>query len=341
MKITDDAEVRPAGGGAPVLPGAENGVHGMMSDARAGGTYAVLFRTHLWDDFVERQYQRLQARVGRGALFILVDETSGKVPVPHANIVSHSEAGVLALGLSGAGHGNLLWFNGDYPLYFFYEQHPGYDFYIMTEYDVGVQRPLDGIVDRMAQDATDLIALPNEDDVGTWPLTHTCRDAYAEEEIRKCLICIAAFSNRAVRRLYDRRLEMSKSEQAGLLRHWPYCEAFIPTEIALAGLGITSLAAFGPVERYDWSPAVIEAELPELAGQAFVHPVLDADRFVRHTMKNLWPPEGFFSKRNPVARNLRRAPISVYGPPLARALFRRVGAPFRGLLSALKPGGGT
>jgi len=67
---------------------------------------------------------------------------------------------VLGLGLSGAGHGNMLWFNGDYPLYYFYEQHGSYDYYVMTEYDVGVQRPLDDIVDRMARDGTDLVSGP-------------------------------------------------------------------------------------------------------------------------------------------------------------------------------------
>jgi hypothetical protein len=307
----------------------------MMSDTKIGSTYAVLFRTHFWDDYVERQYQRLRAVAGRGDVFILVDETNGPVPIPHPNVVPHTQASVLGLGLSGAGHGNMLWFNGDYPLYYFYEQHGSYDYYVMTEYDVGVQRPLDDIVDRMARDGTDLVGLPNEEEVAGWPLTHTCLDAYTEDEIKKCLICISMYSNRAVSRLFDRRLEMSKLEQAGLMQHWPYCEAFIPTEIALAGFKIASLAEFGPVDRYDWSPAVIESDLPDLAGQAFVHPVLDAHRFVQHTMKNLWPPEAFFTTQNPVARNLRRAPVSVYGPPLARALYRRAGAPLRKLSPGL------
>lgn len=43
----------------------------MTSDTEAANTYAVLFRTHFWDDYVERQYQRLRAQVGRGDVFIL------------------------------------------------------------------------------------------------------------------------------------------------------------------------------------------------------------------------------------------------------------------------------
>jgi len=64
----------------------------MMSDTKIGSTYAVLFRTHFWDDYVERQYQRLRAVAGRGDVFILVDETNGPVPIPHPNVVPHTQA---------------------------------------------------------------------------------------------------------------------------------------------------------------------------------------------------------------------------------------------------------
>ncbi len=301
----------------------------MDVNAKPAGRYAVLFRIHFWDEYAERQYQRLRAMVGDGDVFIVVDETSRAVPIPHGNVVSHTQAGVLALGLSGAGHGNVLWFNGDYPLYFFYQQHPQYDFYIMTEYDVVVQRKLDDVVERMAREGIDFVGLTKGETVADWPLASTCLDAYPADQIYKRLICIAMFSNAAVRRLFDRRLELSRQHEAGALRRWPYCEGFIPTEVAAAGLVMAELSQFGPTSRYDWTPAIVETELPELAEQAFLHPVLDPQRFVQHTMKDLWPPEAFFDPRNAVAGRLRRAPFKLYGPPLARALWRRAGAMFR------------
>lgn len=75
----------------------------MTLDAKTAGTYAVLFRTHFWDSYVERQYQRVRAKVGRGDLFILVDETSRPVSISHPNVVSHTQTSVLDLHLSGAG----------------------------------------------------------------------------------------------------------------------------------------------------------------------------------------------------------------------------------------------
>lgn len=303
----------------------------MNVNARPTSKYAVLFRTHFWDDYVERQYQRLLSHAGGGDIFILVDETSKSVSVPHPNVVPHTQKGVLDLGLYGGGHGNMLWFNGDYPLYYFYQQHNDYDYYIMTEYDVIVQRDLDDVVAQLSRDNVDLVGLSNTEAPADWPLTHTCLDAYAQDDIRKCLICIAMFSNRAIRRLFDRRLEMSQQWEAGLMQRWPYCEAFVPTEIAAAGFKMAELSKFGPIDRYDWKPAIVETDLPTLAGQAFAHPVLDAQRYVRHTMVDLWPPEAFFDPRNAVGRRLRRTPLSVYGPPLAEALWRRAGAPFRKL----------
>lgn len=312
----------------------DKGNAGMDVNTKANGNYAILFRTHFWDDYVERQYQRLLSVAGGGDVFILVDETSRPVPVPHPNVVPHTQQGVLDLGLAGAGHGNMLWFNGDYPLYYFYQQHSGYDYYVMTEYDVVVQRSLDDVVAQVERGGVDLVGLSNTEAPAVWPLAPTCRGVYSDDELRKCLICFSVFSNRAVRRLLDRRLEMSRQHEAGLMQRWPHCEAFIPTEVAAAGFKMAELSEFGPTSRYDWKPAIIETELPALAGQAFVHPLLNPQRYVPHIMVDLWPPEAFFDPRNAAGRRLRRAPISAYGPPLAQALWRRAGAPFRKLLLA-------
>lgn len=306
----------------------------MDATAKVSGSFAILFRTHFWDEYAERQYQRLLSVAGRGDVYVLVDETSRPVPIPHANVVPHTTRAVLDLGLSGAGHGNTLWFNGDYPLYHFYTRHDQYDFYIMAEYDVVALQSLDSMVDKAIRDGIDLVCLSNVEPVDEWPLTHTCRGVYRMEDIRKALICISLFSNKAVRTLLDRRRALSRQHEAGVLDAWPYCEAFIPTEIAAAGLKMAELSSFGTTERYDWKPAILEAELSALAGQGFIHPVLDEGRYVQHTMKDLWPPEAFFDPRNDVGRRLRRAPVRAYGAPVAQALWHRLGAPLR----KLRPG---
>lgn len=287
-------------------------------------SYAVIFRTHLWDDFVARQYDRLVARTRNGHVFILVDETSGPVRIDRDNVVRYTQSDVLNLGLAKAGRGNLLWFNGDYSLYAFFDRYRDYDYYIMTEYDVVVQVELDDVVAAADRAGHDFVGLSKGEPVSEWQFTETCLDAYDAAQVQKRLICIAMFSRRAVQHLFDRRLELSQEFRNGALRRWPYCEAYIPTELSVGGFKLAELSEFGPTDSYDWTGVVFEAELGALKGQAFVHPVLDPNRYVANTMKDSWPPESFFYMRSETRRKLRRVSLRDYGPPLARALRKRV-----------------
>ena len=54
--------------------------------------YAVLFKTHFWDDFVDSQFRQLQSRAGTDELFVVVDETPGPVPaIPHEKVLRITE----------------------------------------------------------------------------------------------------------------------------------------------------------------------------------------------------------------------------------------------------------
>jgi hypothetical protein len=115
----------------------------------------------------------------------------------------------------------------------------------------------------------------------------------------------------------------------GKIRRWPFCEAYIPTELSLRGLKMIELSRFGPTDFYDWRPAFVETDLPSMKKQAFVHPVLDPARYIDHTMKHAWPPEGFFYPGSGVGRRIRRVPPSVYLKPLTRALQKRFADGFK------------
>lgn len=295
----------------------------MDTEASPAPKYAVLFRTHLWDEYVARQLERLTAMARGGDVFVLVDDTNGRVEVPRQNVFRHTQDSVLGLGLGKAGYGNLLWFNGDYPLYAFFNENRNYGYYLMTEYDVVAQVGLDGMVSRLAKDGIDFVGLTKGESVAEWPHTDTCLDAYEPDQVRKRLICFAAFSRRAVDFLFHRRLDLSRDHRNGALRRWPYCEAFIPTELARGGFKLAELSEFGATDHYDWKPAIAEADIPLLRDQAFLHPVLDARRYVAHTLKDVWPPEAFFLPGSEVGRRLRRVPVQAYGPLLLRALWTR------------------
>lgn len=311
----------------------------MGTDTPAGSKYAVMLRTHIWDDYVARQYDRLVARTKNGRVFVLVDETSGRVEVNRDNVVRYTQDDLLALGLAKAGKGNLLWYNGDYSLYIFLSRHPDFDYYIMVEYDVVVNVEFDDVVAKARQEGIGFVGLTKDvEPIPEWNFTESCLDAYRMDQVQKRLICLAVFSKPAAQQLFDRRLELSRAYRNGEIQRWPYCEAYIPTELGVSGFKLAELTEFGPADHYDWLPAIAETDLGLLSAQAFIHPVLDAERYVAHTMKHTWPPESFFYLRSATRRRLQRVSPKFYGPVLARALRDRIASAFRNHVLGRLPG---
>ena len=311
----------------------------MGPDRPIGSRYAVMLRTHVWDDFVARQYDRLVAKTGDGQVFVLLDETNGRVEVDRDNVVRYTQGDLLALGLAKAGPGNLLWYNGDYSLYVFLDRYPDFDYYIMVEYDVTVNVALDDVVAKARREGIGFIGLSKDvEPIPEWSFTETCLDAYSMEQVQKRLICLAVFSAAAARQLFDRRLELSRAHARGGMRRWPYCEAYIPTELGVSGFKMAELTEFGRADHYDWLPAIAENDINLLRDQAFVHPVLDSERYVAHTMKDTWPPESFFYPRSATRRRLTRVSPRFYGPVLARALRERIASAFRNHVLGRLPG---
>jgi hypothetical protein len=91
--------------------------------------YAVVFRTHFWDEFCDRQLDRLRARVGSGDIYVMVDQTRGPVKgIPTEKVYPVTDQAILDAGFVAAGEGSLQWYSGDVPLYLFRSAYPDYDF---------------------------------------------------------------------------------------------------------------------------------------------------------------------------------------------------------------------
>lgn len=297
--------------------------------------YAVLFRTHFWDEFAQRQLDRLLSRVGQGHVYVLVDETAGKVHgIRHDRVVRLTESDVLAMGLPRAGTGSLFWFAGDYPLYYFFERCPGYAYYLQIEYDVTLNRDVDGLVRAVAADHADFIGLTKGEPVDEWAWLETCRDAYPAEQIRYKLICLSLFSNRALRRLLARRLDMAADFARGELASWPFCEGFIATEMAQPGFVSIELSRYGDTSQYDSWPPFVESDL-HATGGAFIHPVLDRPRYVASLLKYRVGIEGYLNVNSLLHRKLRRLPARDYAGTLALSFVQKA---LRTLRSRLRTG---
>jgi len=292
--------------------------------AAPAAKFAVIFRTHFWDAYVERQYERLSEKVNCGDIYILFDKTNQCPPIGKNNVVAHTQADVLSLGLHAGGKGNVLWYNGDYPLYYFFTKFSEYEYYIMTEYDVTTNLELDGIIAKAREGEVDFVGATQVEPIGEWHFTKTCADFYNLDQVKKTLICFSIYSRRAVQALLSRRLDHSKLATQKNNPTWPYCEAFIPTELTAQGFKLAELSTYGAADHYDWNPALVETDLPLFTEQAFLHPVLDPTRYVQRSLKDVWPPEEFFFFKSRLRQKLRRVPLSVYGLPLAHAIREHV-----------------
>ena len=275
--------------------------------------FAVLLRTHFWDSFVQRQFDRLLAHASGCDVFVLVDETGGTVSgIGHKHVLRHTEQDVLNMGLPRAGEGNVLWFNGDYPLYLFIEKFPQYTHVLQLEYDVTVNLDIFPILRRMRAETIDFIGLTKDDTSSVWPWLRTCKDVYGADDILHQLICLSAFSAPALRHLFARRLAHASQLCAGSISAWPMCEAFIATELKSAGFRLAELSEFGGTAAYDHWPPYLESDLPGLEGEAFVHPVLEQKRYIASMLKYHVGLSGYVRLNSLFHRKLRRLPPSVY-----------------------------
>ena len=239
---------------------------------------AVVFKTYAWDKFIERQARRLASAAGPLDFYISVDETSGPAgPIPFDRVVRFTCADLSAAGLPMRfGVGGVLWWNPDYAHYQFLNQRPDYDYYLFVEYDCVAQCSLSDFVSRAVSRGADLIAQPISQPVDKWHWSHYQRNAYPLDEVKLALLNVCFLSLPALMRLQQRRLVID-SEPLG--HSWPSAEVFIPTEVARAGMKWISLADFGDVSHFDWFPPMLEEDLKEVRGDAFLHPVLDRRRY--------------------------------------------------------------
>ena len=270
---------------------------------------AVIFRTHFWDGFAQRQFDRLLSVAEGTDVFVLVDETNGKVSgIEHRRVVRVTADELLAMGFARAGEGNLLWFNGDYPLYRFQELHPDYDYYVQLEYDVLINRPIAELVARLHADQVDFVGLTKGETGEQWFWRGTMAGAYPKADMLNQLICLCVFSGPALRHLWQARLAQSMDWQEGRLTDWPFCEGFIPSELARAGFKLRELDALGTTRAYDHWPPFLEADAPGLAREDFIHPVLDEPRFISSMQKYHIGLIGYLNPASQFHRKLRRLP---------------------------------
>lgn len=243
---------------------------------------------------------------------------------------------LLDLGVAGAyPKGGLIWWNTDYPNYFMFEAVPDYDYYVSVEYDTCVNVSLDDLIAKVAGRGLDFVSLPTRQDLDSWYWTKPHLGAYARDDIRASLNCIAIYSNRAMRLLLARRRAMTLDLAAGRIGFWPGNEVFSATEISRAGYRTASLDEFGDASGYEWHPPHLEDDLPYLSDRAFLHPVLDQPRFIKSLLKFEFDLSSYFFPSSPLRQKLSRFPAAAYVPHMPGAFRDQAMVKLRQALGSL------
>jgi hypothetical protein len=279
-------------------------------------------RTYQWDGFIQRQMRRYkQASLG-GDFFVSADETNARLgDFDGERVLATTNDQLLALGLPNRFEkGSLIWWNNDYPTYAFSQAYPYYDYYVFVEYDSIVRAPIANIVAEVARRGLDFVAAPIEGRLRDWFWWPYARQSYGAAELRASLNCIAIYSNRAMRVLFERRLEMGRDPR---VKSWPISEAFVATEMARAGLAAAPLSEFGDVTQYDWFPPTLESDVDALAGSVFIHPVLDMPRYVSSVLRYGDSWRDYFNPSSPLRQRLGKCPPEAYAPRLRQESWRR------------------
>jgi hypothetical protein len=259
--------------------------------------FAVLFKAHGWDDFVVRQFQRLQERAAPGDVFVVLDETKGPIEgVPGRRVLRMTEAMAEEDGYLWEPRGNLFWQNTDYQLYRFADRHPQYDYIVICEYDCVVNVAISAIVAAMAEHGASFAGERIRTPPAIWHWAEMARPYYPPDaDIFGRLLCFAAFSRDFVRQLQAARRDHTRRVLAGEIESaepgaipWPNNEAFVGAEILRQKVRELPLAMFGDVARYDWAPPYPESDLERLRDSAVLHPVLDETRHIRSLLKIGW-----------------------------------------------------
>ena len=257
--------------------------------------YAVVFKTHFWDEFVERQFQRLCKQSGTDDVFIIVDETHGNVNgIPHPRVLRMTEQTSVSEGYFNHPAGRLFWHNTDYQLYHFIDRFPEYAYIVTCEYDCVVNIDISVIVQEMANAGLDFAGERIRTPASAWYWAKLAQPYYAEDsDLTGRLVCFAIFSRKFALQLQAARRDHTSHARARELTEpnsmtWPNNEAFVGAEIARNAVPEAPLSAFGDTSHYDWAPPFHEQQLSALSQYAFVHPVLEGARFVRSIAKLKW-----------------------------------------------------
>lgn len=283
----------------------------------------ILFRTHTWDDFILRQYEKVRDSSPFDVV-ILANNTGGMCPpIDGLPFVTFEFSDFEKMGLASGIKGDGTWYNADYPLYYYAKKFPDYDYYIIWEYDVVVRPNIGALMEQVVQHGHDVVAQRVDDPFHDCDYIYSIDGVYSPSLVEKTYFPLAVFSKKAVDELFARRLRLSKRLHSGEIKFWPHAELFMGTELRASELSVAQFSSYGAAKFLSHYPPIFEEDLSWMSQEQFIHPVLDAKRYVESVIRYEGRPERYLNPSSAFHKTLRRFPFSLYRQSLFRAFQRR------------------
>jgi hypothetical protein len=251
---------------------------------------AVLVRTHVANTKVTDLLSILSESACFD-LFICADCTKQELQYEGVQVLRHRRSDAAAANLPTQ-IPNLMWYCGDYALYFSFAQIPDYDYYMMIEYDVHIpdRSPLvmEGIINRLGfgtRTALDFIGCRCHEGSLEQGWGHTVAGVYPQAHL--CQFPFVVLSRAAVEYLRaERQAEGARTTSAERLM---FCEAFVPSALRAGGFRCADLNSILPKAVDAETFRVAADQGPMLLTQKILapttrllHPVYDEDNFISY-----------------------------------------------------------
>ncbi len=286
-------------------------------------SYVAAFRTHLWDQDISGLAERFFAAFPPAARkVVLADETHGALNVPYEKI-PHTDAMFASLGLPLQPPGDVAWYCGDYALYVLADALPGYDHYVLSEYDVAVNLPLGPMMAEVAERPIDVVLHDLRPSTPDWAWHEGAREVF--DAPWRCLMFFMVASARAVHAMLEARRSQAIQFAAGDLPRWPYCETFVPSVLkALPDMRFEEIGAFAETSALRFRPRMSCLDPKASAPGSMAHPVFGSKRFIPALLRDrMSTPGEYFEEGTELRTGFACERSEDFVEPLGRALLRR------------------
>lgn len=271
------------------------------------------FRTYSWDDDVAELARRFFAASPGTRHVVLADETRGKLPVLGYEVISYTED-TSALGLPAEPAGISLWFNVDYTLYALRRALPDYDYYLVSESDVAVNLPLAPML--AAAGEFDHLAHDTKPAAPDWYWRYTADGVFPQ--LWQTLLFFTLSSGKVLDLLLAERQRLARAFAAGSIKNWPFCEVFVASVLAQAGLRVAEAGRFADARHLNYRPRVEISDPKASAPGTLVHSVVGRETYLRDICKE-FGPQAWFDPASPLGVMLARYRLADYAQPLIAA----------------------